>query len=206
MIRINLSSLAPPKTKRGGKRSAAATSTISVPGEGSGTVILVLIFVGFLAVAIGGSWLYVTRENARLDKELKAALAENQKLSEVKAKYEASKKKADMFERRVKVIDDLKEAQKGPVNLLNTVADTVNKTDAVWLETMTSDGKSLDFVGMALSPDAVAELMANLRKTGYFKSVEIKETAQDASVKEVQAFKFELICEIGASGKVQRQS
>lgn len=206
MIRINLSSLAPPKTKRGGKRSAAATGAISVPGEGSSTVILVLFFVVALTVLIAGSWLYVDHEHDRLDKELKIAIAENQKLSEVKAKYEATQKKEEVFERRAKAIDELKAAQKGPVDLLNTVADTVNKTDAVWLETMTSDGKSLDFVGMALSPDAVAELMANLRKTGYFKTVEIKETAQDASVKEVQAFKFELICEIGIPNKVQRQS
>src|SRR5215472_13081415 len=111
MIRINLSSLAPAKTKRGGKR--AATASVSVPGE-------------------------------------------NQRLSEVKAQHEASKRKADMYQRRVKVVDDLKEAQKGPVNMLNLVADTVNKTDAVWLETMTSDGKSLTFVGTALSADAVA--------------------------------------------------
>ena len=205
MIRINLSSLAPPKTKRG-KRGGAAATSISIPGEGSSTVVLVLIFVAILGGAIGLSWYMVNREHDRLDKELKVAIAENQKLSEVKAKYEATKKKEEVFERRAKAIDELKEAQKGPVNLLNTVADTVNKTDAVWLETMTSDGKSLDFVGMALSPNAVAELMANLRKTGYFKTVEIKETSQDASVKEVQAFKFELICEIGASNKVQKQS
>ena len=58
---------------------------------------------------------------------------------------------------------------------------------------------------MALCADAVADLMANLRKTGQFKSVEIKETSQDTAVKEVQAFKFELVCEIGYSSKVQRQ-
>jgi type IV pilus assembly protein PilN len=202
MIRINLSSLAPPKTKRGKRGSSAAA--VSTPGEGSSTIILVLIFVVFLVLGIGGTWIYVTRENARLDKQLKEAMAENQKLSEVKAKYEASKKKADVFERRVKVIDELKEGQKRPVDLLNLVADTVNKTDAVWLETMTTDGRSLNFQGMALSPDAVAELMANLRKTGYFKTVEIKETSQDSSVKEVQAFKFELICEIGTPNKAQK--
>lgn len=205
MIRINLSSLAPPKTRRG-KRGGGSTASMSTPGEGSSTIVLVLVFVAVLGGAIGLSWYMVNREHDRLDKELKAAVAENLKLSEVKAKYEASKKKADVFERRVKVIEDLKEAQKGPVNLLNTVADTVNRTDAVWLEAMTSDGKSLDFVGMALSPDAVAELMTNLRKTGYFKTVEIKETSQDSSVKELQAFKFELICEIGAANKAQRQS
>ena len=203
MIRINLSSLAPPKSKRG-KRGGAATAVASAPGEGSSTAVLVVIFLVVLGLGIGGSWIWVGREHDRLENEYKAAVAENLKLAEVKAKYEATKKKEELFERRAKAIDELKEAQKGPVHVLDMVAETVNKTDAVWLETMTTDGKSIDFVGMALSPDAVAELMANLRKTGYFKTVEIKETAQDAQVKEVQAFKFELICEIGAPNKTQK--
>lgn len=198
MIRINL--LGVPKTK--GRRRAQAA--VSVPGEGSSTVVLVLAFVGIVVVAIFGSYFYVNQQKASLEKDLQKAIIENQRLAEVKAKYEASKRKADMYNRRIKVIDDLKEAQKGPVNLLNLVADTVNKTDAVWLEAMTDDGRSIDFTGMALSADAVADLMANLRKTGAFKSVEIKETLQDSSVKEVQAFKFELICEKGFSSNVQK--
>ena len=167
-----------------------------------------LIFVGALVVLIGLAQMWVQREHDRLEKNLQKAIMENQRLADVKAKYEASKKKADMYERRVRVIDELKSAQSGPVNLLNLVADTVNSTDAVWLETMTNDGKTLNFTGMALSPNSVADLMANLRKTGAFKTVEIKETLQDASVKEVQAFKFELICEMAPAfnGKVQKQS
>jgi Tfp pilus assembly protein PilN len=202
MIRINLSSLAPAKTKRGGKRAAAPT--LSMPGEGPSVVVMLLI-----AVLVTGGICYffqyqVNQKTAQLDKEWKQAMAENQRLAEVKAKYEASRKKADVFERRVHVIDELKQNQKGPVDVLNLVADTVNKTDAVWLNSMTSDGRSLDFIGMALSADAVADLMSNLRKTGAFKTVEIKETSQDASVKELQAFKFELVCEIGFSSKVQK--
>jgi Tfp pilus assembly protein PilN len=203
MIRINLSSLAPTKAKRG-KRAAAPT--LSMPSEGPSVVVLVLIG---LAITVGVCYFFQYQVNAQRDKlakELQAALAENQRLAEVKAKYEASKKQADVFERRVKVIEELKNAQKGPVDMLNLVADTVNKTDAVWLDSMTSDGKNLNFIGMALSADAVADLMANLRKTGAFKTVEIKETSQDATVKEIQAFKFELICEIGMSNKVQKQS
>lgn len=196
MIRINLLGV-PRKTR--GKRAAA----VSVPGEGSSTMVLALVVVLGLGVAVAASYMWVTREHDRLDKSLQKATAENMRLADVKAKYEASKRKADMFERRVKVIDELKEAQKGPVNLLNLVADTVNKTDAVWLDSMTSDGKSLNFVGMALSADAVADLMTNLRKTGAFKTVEIKETSQDATIKELQAFKFELTCEIGFSNKVK---
>jgi Tfp pilus assembly protein PilN len=204
MIRINLLGV-PKRTSRGRRTPAMAAAG---GGEGSSTVVLALVFIGALAVLIGVAQVWVTKEHDRLEKELQKAVLENQRLADVKAKYEASKKQADLVERRVKVINELKQAQTGPVNILNLVADTVNSTDAVWLETMTNDGKMLTFTGMALSPNAVADLMANLRKTGAFKTVEIKETLQDASVKEVDAFKFELNCEIAPTftGKVQKQS
>jgi len=202
MIRINLLGV-PKKTTRGGRRASTAVAT-GGGGEGSSTLILGLIFAGALAVLIGLAHVWVQREHDVLEKNLQKAVLENQRLADVKAKYEASKKKADMYERRVRVIDELKSAQSGPVDLLNLVADTVNSTDAVWLETMTNDGKTLNFTGMALSPNSVADLMANLRKTGAFRTVEIKETAQDNAVKEVQAFKFELICEMNSGFKVNK--
>lgn len=204
MIRINLLGV-PKKTSRGGRR-ASTVASVGGGGEGSSTVVLGLIFIGALVVLIGLAQVWVGREHDRLEKDLQKAILDNQRLADVKAKYEASKRKADLYERRVRVIDELKAAQSGPVNLLNLVADTINSTDAVWLETMTNDGKTLNFTGMALSPNSVADLMANLRKTGAFKTVEIKETAQDSGVKEVQAFKFELICEMapGVIGKAQK--
>jgi len=201
MIRINL--LGVPRKVKGGKRPSAP----SMPGEGSSTVVLVLAFILIMLAGVLGSWFYVVKtQRPKLETDLRVALDENKRLAEVKAKYEASQRKADMFKRRLKVIDDLKEAQKGPFEMLNRIADTVNKTDAVWLEAMTDDGKAIDFTGMALSADAVADLMANLRKSGAFKSVEIKETAQDSTIKELEAFKFELICEKALAGKIQKES
>ncbi len=67
------------------------------------------------------------------------------------------------------VIDQLRAGQAGPVNLLNMLGETVNGTEAVWLNTMKDQGASVDIEGMALSTDAVANLIANLQKTGYFK-------------------------------------
>src|SRR6476620_3054351 len=202
MIRINLLGV-PKKTSRG--RRASTIATTGGGGEGSSTVILGLIFASALVVLIGLAQVWVQREHDVLEKNMQQAQRENRRLADVKAKYEASKKKADMYERRVRVIDELKSAQAGPVDLLNLVADTINSTDAVWLETMTNDGKTLNFTGMALSPNSVADLMANLRKTGAFKTVEIKETSQDSAVKEVQAFKFELICEMNSGFKTKSQ-
>jgi hypothetical protein len=113
MIRINL--LGVPKKTTRGKRA----STVAVPGgEGSSTVVLAVVFLGALAVLIGIAQVWVQKDHDRLEKDLQKAILENQRLGDVKAKYEASKKKADMYERRVKVIDELKNAQAGPVNLL----------------------------------------------------------------------------------------
>jgi len=49
--------------------------------------------------------------------------------------------------------------------------------------------------GTALSSDAVANLISNLQKTGYFSNIEIKESIQDETIKDMQAFQFMLTCE-----------
>src|ERR1051326_1322091 len=189
MIRINL--LGIPKTRRGKRASMAAAPS----GQGTNTVVLALIV---FAITGAGLWILysgLNREHDRLKSDLQAAIAENQRLALVKSKYEASKLKAEQFERRVKVIDHLRQEQSGPVDLLNLVAETISSTDAVWLNTMTDDGRNIDLTGMALNPDAVADLMTNLQKTKAFKTVEIKEALQESATKDLQTFKFELICE-----------
>jgi Tfp pilus assembly protein PilN len=60
---------------------------------------------------------------------------------------------------------------------------------------MKDQGTSVDIDGMALSNDAVASLISNLQKTGYFSNLEITETYQDDTFKEMQAFNFTLTCE-----------
>ena len=105
-------------------------------------------------------------------------------------------RQAENYKRRVDVIDQLRKGQTGPTELLNMIGDTINGTEAVWLNSMKDQGNSIDIEGMALSHDAVASLISNLQKTGRFRNVEIKETFQDASVKEMQAFQFTLTCEI----------
>ncbi len=109
----------------------------------------------------------------------------------------ARQREAENYKRRVDVIDQLRNAnnQGGPVNLMAMVGETVNNTEAVWLNNMKDQGASVDIEGMALSTDAVANLISNLQKTGYFRNVEIKESVQDETIKDMQAFQFTLSCE-----------
>ena len=149
-----------------------------------------------LTIAINGfTWFRLDRQAQSIDAKMKVAEQTNRELSDVKAKYLERQKEADNYKRRVDVIDQLRKGQNGPVELLNTIASTVNGTEAVWFNTMKDQGANISIEGMALSTDAVANLISNLQKTGYFKNIEIKETYQDDSVKDMQAFQFTLTCE-----------
>jgi type IV pilus assembly protein PilN len=190
MIRINLLGVSHPKK---GKRVAVTTTGM----EGGGPNMLVVLLV-IVAIAAGGNYYYywmLQRDSASLKVKLEEAKRENQRLADIKAKYIELEKQKDLYERRVNVIHQLQANQSGPATLLTTISDTVNKTDAVWLNSMKDDGTHINLDGVALSVDAVAQFMLNLKATGYFKDVEIKESFQDNVVKDVTAFTFTLVCE-----------
>lgn len=190
MIRINL--LGVPKQKKG-KRAVVP----GISGGGGGASPLVIILVLAVLAAAGNYYYYSTlqKESVKLQQQLAQEKAKNLRLAETKAKYMELEKQKDLYERRVNVIHQLQSNQAGPVELLTQIADTVNRTDAVWLNTMKEDGNNVNLDGVALSVDAVATLMKNLKGTGYFRSVEIKDTYQDTAEKDLTAFMFTLVCE-----------
>ncbi len=190
MIRINL--LGVPKPKKGKRTSV---SMPSMPGEGP-SILLVLVVIA--AITLGGNYWWYNQLNKTHDKiqaDIQSAEEEGKRLTQVKAAFVEKQRQADQYKKRFDVIDQLKSAQAGPVKLLNAIGNTVNSTDAVWLQSMTDEGGSIQLQGVALSQVAVANLMANLKRSGYFKTVEVKETFQDEVVKDMQAFAFTLICE-----------
>lgn len=194
MIRINLLGAPKPKSKRGS--SAVSAPALEIGNAGT-PMVKVLVAVALLAGANAAYWYQLKHQAESIASKMQVAEQKNRELSVVKAKYVERQKQADNYKRRVDVIDQLRAAQAGPVNLLNTIGETVNGTEAVWLSTMKDQGNSIAIQGMALSTDAVADLITNLQKTGYFKNIEIKETYQDEQIKDMQAFQFELTCEKG---------
>ena len=194
MIRINLLGIPKAKSKRGG-------SVPAMSGEGPSMLLVALVLV---ALAAGGSYFWYNRANSQHEKlaaQLRDAEVRIKQLSGVKAKYEEKDKQAKMLQKRFDVIDQLRAAQKGPVDLLAALSDTVNNSDAVWLKTMKDEGGTVTLDGVALSNVALANLMTNLKKGGYFKNVELKETAQE-DFKNIQAFNFTLVCEKASPKKV----
>jgi Tfp pilus assembly protein PilN len=196
MIRINLLENSKGKGKRGGGGPAMPTMEMGDMGSPKLKVLVVLLVAGALNF---GYWYRLDRQTKSIAAQMQAAEQKNRELSDVKARYLERQTQANNYKRRVDVIDSLRAGQAGPVNLLAMLGETVNGTEAVWLRSMDDTGASVSLEGTALSTDAVANLIANLQKTGFFKNVEIKETFQDDQIKDMQAFQFTLTCEKGKS-------
>ena len=189
MIRINLLGVPKAKTRRGPSLAAL------VPGAGVSVVMKVLLVFALAAAMNFGYWYHLNAEKARLATQLVQAERTNRELSEVKAKYLEREKQMQQYKRRVDVIDELRSQQFGPVKLMTTLGGTVDNTEAVWLNSVKDQGSSIDIQGRALSEVAVANFITNLQKTGFFKSVEMKESYQDEQVKNMQAFVFTITCQ-----------
>jgi len=194
MIKINLLESARGKKKGGGSSPAMPSMEMGDMGSPKLKILVVLILAGLINL---GYWYRLNQQEKAIAVHMKAAEQKNRELADVKARYMERQTQANAYKRRVDVIDGLRAGQAGPVTLLAMLGETVNNTEAVWLRKMDDSGPSVNLEGTALSTDAVANLIANLQKTGFFRSVEIKETFQDDTIKDMQAFQFTLTCEKG---------
>src|SRR6202166_2540214 len=197
MIKINLLENSKGKNKRGGGGGPSMpTMEMGDMGSPKLKILVVLVIAGLFNL---GYWYRLDRQAKAIATHMKVAEQKNRELADVKARYIERQTQADNYKRRVDVIDGLRSNQTGPVNLMAMLGETVNNTEAVWLSKMDDQGPNVSLEGTALSTDAVANLIANLQKTGFFRTVEIKETYQDEAIKDMQAFQFTLTCEKGKS-------
>lgn len=181
MIRINLlPGQQRPKAKRG---SAAGGG-----GGWQGVLLLGGAILGVGALAV----LFFMQAGKLEDAKKRVTDLQNEKasLEKVKLEVENYQKQKQILDQRIAVIQDLQRNRVGGQELLDVVATTVNRVDSLWLTTMVRRGNTLNIEGTAASISAVANLVTQLKRAGYFDNVEIKETRQDDRNKAVQVFIF----------------
>jgi Tfp pilus assembly protein PilN len=174
MIKINL---APSRRKK------LAISLPPLPGLG----VLFGVASLLLTLGIGGSWSLLSREAGRLQSEITRAQKELDGLK-------VALKEKEELEKRVAIIDLIARLQTRPVYLLDAVADTVPRD--LWLTSLEEKESRLRLGGSAFSSTAVADFMANLKRSGAFKDVDLVVSRQDLT-KSPRLVTFEIICDIG---------
>jgi Tfp pilus assembly protein PilN len=185
MIRINLLGQIRPKASRRPVDTGAALPVVFI---GAGLVLGALV-LGFFYY----TWQkQLSEENNRI----KALTAQKTDLEQTKQQVEAFEKQKTVLQQRVSTIEQLQRDRTGGQELLDMVANTVSRTENLWLTEMVRKGNTLTIEGSSASINAVANFITALKRSGYFQKVEIKESKQDDKNMAVQTFVFQMSAEI----------
>jgi Tfp pilus assembly protein PilN len=192
MIRINLLGQVRPKSARRPVDTGAALPVVFI---GAGLVLGALV-LGFFYY----TWQkQLNEENGRI----KALQAQKADLEQTKLQVEAFEKQKTVLMQRVSTIEQLQRDRTGGQELLDMIANTVSRTENLWLTEMTRKGNTLALDGSSASINAVANFITALKRSGYFQKVEIKESKQDDKNLAVQTFTFQITAEITPPPVVQ---
>jgi Tfp pilus assembly protein PilN len=186
MIRINLLGRTRPKATR-----------TTVPLEATLQYVLLAIALLVSCGALYGHYLLLDRENTKIVAHIQKQMSEKARLEQLKVQVDNFEKQKAVLQQRIGVIEGLQRDRTGGQELLEAVANTVSRTDTLWLTSMERKGNSLTINGSAGSINAVANYITQLKRSGYFQTVEIKESHQDDSNKAVQIFVFTLTADFG---------
>ncbi len=188
MIRINLLGQVKPKSARRPVDTGAALPVLFI-GIGAALGVVVLGFFYY-------TWQkQLNQENA----QIKRLTAEKTQLEQTKQQVEAFEKQKAVLLQRVSTIEQLQRDRTGGQELLDMVANTVSRTENLWLTSLNRKGPALTINGASASINAVANFITAMKRSGYFQKVEIKESKQDDKNMAVQTFLFEINAEIAPS-------
>jgi Tfp pilus assembly protein PilN len=186
MIRINLLGRTRPKATRQ-----------TVPLEATLQYVLLVIALVVSGGALYGHYLLLDRENTKIAAHIQKQMGEKARLEQLKQQVDNFEKQKAVLQQRIGVIEGLQRNRTGGQELLEAIANTVSRTDTLWLTSVDRKGDALTINGAAGSINAVANYITQLKRSGYFTTVEIKESHQDDTNKTVEIFVFSLTADFG---------
>lgn len=179
MIRINLLGQARPKAAKK-----------AVPLEATVQVLFLAVAVGLAVVVLFITYLQQKRQLDATNQKISTLRAEKASLQAIKADVDRFESQKAELQHRIDVIETLQKNRTGGQELLQMVANTVVRVDSLWLTSLERKGDALDIQGQAGSINAVANFITQLKRSGYFGKVEIKEAKETDIVKSAQTFGF----------------
>jgi type IV pilus assembly protein PilN len=190
LIKINLL----PVKRAGKKTKAPADEALMQLGIGLGVV---LIFLG----ACGYRWQMLVDEVALQTQLKESKTKEVEALKKKVQEVEDYEKKKLSLENQVRIIEQLRKNQGGPVRLLDYLSQSLDPLK-VWLSSVEGDvqvavaGKApaaaqVTVAGKALTNDDIVEFIKNLQQSKYFSSVTLQESVQ-ATEEGVTVYSFKL--------------
>jgi Tfp pilus assembly protein PilN len=189
MIRINLLGQARPK--------AAKTA---VPVEATMQVVMAVLALAAAIVVLGIVYYQQNSELTKTQQRISALKAEKANLEQIKQDVDRFESQKATLQQRIDVIETLQKNRSGGQDLLQMVANTVIRVDELWLTSLNRTGNAIDVQGEAGSINAVANFITQMKRSGYFDNVEIKEAKENDIRPGVETYQFMMSATINPAG------
>jgi type IV pilus assembly protein PilN len=131
-------------------------------------LVIALALVGILVAA--GYWFLEQRKLTDRQATVAARQADADRLESIIKDVEQYQKRKDSLQKRIDLINQLKENQKGPVRIMDQISRDL--PDLVWLDRMSITNGSISLSGRGLNPNAIANFFENIKNDPYFEEPE----------------------------------
>ena len=185
MIKINL--VREGRAVRGAGPGAAPVAA-AAGGAGASNINNILVgglFVLGLVVA-GGYWFLKNRELKGRQETVSQRKLEAEKLEAIINDVEQYQRRKDNLQKRIDLINQLKQNQKGPVKIMDRISQDL--PDLVWLDSMNVGGGRISIVGRGLNPNAIANFIENIKNDPYFEEPQVGSVTAMGGAPPVYAF------------------
>jgi Tfp pilus assembly protein PilN len=182
MIKINLLGVARPAARPAAPPPTAARQA--------------LIFVASLIVAfavVGFIYRYWTSEIDKLNMRYAEEQREAERLKQIRLENQRYLQQRQQLESRINTIQTLQNSRVGPVDFMTALGNVVNRSNDLYLLTVTPEGGRVGIRGQSNSVESVANFIANLKNSGSFEDVQLRQYFQDDQQNRM-SFKFHLDC------------
>lgn len=189
MIRINLLGQARPKATKS-----------AVPVEATMQVVMALVALVASVAVLGIIYYQQNNQLNAVEAKITALKAEKASLQTIKQDVDHFESEKATLQQRIDVIETLQKNRSGGQDLLEMVANTVVRVDELWLTSLDRTGNAINVEGEAGSINAVANFITQMKRSGYFDNVEIKDAKENDVKPGVETYDFTMSATINPAG------
>lgn len=169
MIKINLV-----REGRAVRGAGAAPGVTAAAAAGPSNLNNILIIGGLiLGLLIGAGWWFLQKRALAERLETVAVKTDEAKrLESIIKEVEDYQKRKDNLQKRIDLINQLKQSQKGPVRIMDQISKDL--PDLVWLDKLSMSGGVITIDGRGLNPNAIANFVENIKSDKFFEEPDLR--------------------------------
>lgn len=186
MIKINL--VREGRAVRGAGAAPGMAAVAAVSAAAPTNINNLLVVGGLIAgIVVGGGWWVLERQKLSSKRdEVASKQVEAQRLEAIIKEVEGYQRQKESLQKRIDLINQLKQNQKGPVKIMDRVSQDL--PDLVWLDKLNMSGGLITISGRGLNPNAIANFVENVKNDPLFEEPDLSSLTQVSAVPLVYSF------------------